>query len=115
MGEIDEFLDDLDAADRVAFEPVCAAVRRIVPEAEQGRSYGMPGWRLGGRPLLGVAATASHLAIYPFSPAAVAVVADELPARDVAKGTIRFQADAPLADAVLDRVLAARRDELAAG
>jgi uncharacterized protein YdhG (YjbR/CyaY superfamily) len=56
-----------------------------------------------------------HIGIYPFSPDAVAAVADLLeghPGVSVDKGTIRFQPDHPIQDAVLERLVVTRRAQI---
>ena len=45
----------------------------------------------------------------------MARVADDLDGFSLSTGTIRFQADQPIPDAVLDRIILARRDEIDAG
>jgi uncharacterized protein YdhG (YjbR/CyaY superfamily) len=57
-------------------------------------------------------ATAKHLALYPHSGSVVALVAGELSDFSLSAGTIRFDVDQPIPDAVLDRVILARRDEI---
>ena len=68
MGEVDDSLAALAEPARGCLQRVIAAARRIVPDAEEGRSYGMPALKLDGKPLIGVAAAAKHLSIFPFSP-----------------------------------------------
>lgn len=78
MGTIDDYLADLAAADRDAIDRVYAVARREAPDAEQGKGYGMPALVHDGKPLLSVMRAKKHIGIYPFSPDAVAAVADVL-------------------------------------
>ncbi|WP_353808593.1 iron chaperone [Agromyces sp. SYSU T00194] len=112
MGEIADYLDTLDGAERDAVAHVYERARAVVPEAEEGTGYGMPALRLRGKPLLAVQVARAHVALYPFSPEAVAAVADELAAFSLSKGTIRFQVDHPVPDPVLDLLVSARRDQI---
>ena len=91
-----------------------ATVRAAVPEAREAFSYGMPGFTLGGRPLVWVAAWKRHYSLYPVSAAQVAALAPPGAAYEVAKGTVRFRADAPLPYDLVARLARARVGELAA-
>lgn len=75
-------------------------------------SYGMPALKLDGRPLIGVAAAAKHLSIFPFSPAVIDAVAARLEGFSLSKGTIRFTPDHPVPDDVLEEVVRLRRAEI---
>jgi uncharacterized protein YdhG (YjbR/CyaY superfamily) len=115
MAAMDDYLDGLPAAQREALGRVRATVARVALDAVEGTSYGVPAFLLGGRPLLGFRASARHLSLYPFSPAAIDAVRDRLDGFDVAKGTVRFTPGAPVPDDVLEDLVAARRRELAPG
>ena len=67
VSAMDDYLDDLPPRERVALEPVRAVVGGLVPDAEEGTSYGVPAFIYAGRPLLGFSATKNHLSIFPFS------------------------------------------------
>lgn len=112
MTTVDDYLAGLDAASRAAFERVRAVATEVVPEAGQGRSYGMAALTYRGKPLLGFAAAKSHLSVFPFSPSAVDRARGRVPVAQVSKGTLRFTADAPLPDDVVRDVVACRRDEI---
>jgi uncharacterized protein YdhG (YjbR/CyaY superfamily) len=110
---MDDYLDDLPSAERVALERVRAVVGGLVPDAEEGTSYGVPAFIYAGRPLLGFSATKKHLSIFPFSPAAIDAVRPRLDGFDLAKGTIRFSPDSPVPADVLADLVRARKHEIA--
>ena len=115
MGTIDDYLADLAAADRDAIDRVYAVARREAPDAEQGKGYGMPALVHGGKPLLSVMRAKKHIGIYPFSPDAVAAVADSVRAvadSGLDKGTIRFQPAHPLPDEIVLALVKFRRDQI---
>lgn len=112
MGAVDEALAQYPAADRDALARVIEVARRMAPDAQEGTSYGLPALRVSGKPLIGVSRTARHLAVYPFSPAAIDAVRDALVGFDVSKGTVRFTAEQPLPDDVVERLVAARLAEI---
>jgi uncharacterized protein YdhG (YjbR/CyaY superfamily) len=115
MTAMDEYLGGLPPAQRGALARVRATVARAAPDAVEGTSYGVPAFLVGGRPLLGFRASARHLSVYPFSPAAIDAVRDRLGGFDVAKGTVRFTPETPLPEDVLEDLVRARRRELTPG
>lgn len=112
VGDVAAYVEGLPPDARAALERVCGIVHRVSPEADEGTSYGMPAFRVAGKPLLGMQATAKHLALYPFSPDVVAAVAGRLEGWSLSKGTIRFTATTPLPDDVIEDVVRLRRAEI---
>jgi uncharacterized protein YdhG (YjbR/CyaY superfamily) len=112
VGVVDDYFESLNPASRAAFERIRSLALEIVPEAEQGTSYGMAALRYKQKPLLGFAAAKRHLSVFPFSPPAVDEVRDRLSGFDVSKGTIRFSVDKPLADDVISDLVRFRMAEI---
>ncbi len=113
MGTVDGYLAGLDEPDRVALGRVLAVAMQEAPDAEQGTSYGMPALLYRGRPLLGFRAATKHVAVYPFSPAAVDAVRDQISSASLSKGTVRFTAEASLPEPAIRDLVRARRNEIA--
>jgi uncharacterized protein YdhG (YjbR/CyaY superfamily) len=111
-GPLSAYLGELDAPVAAVFQAIVARAMMLVPGAEQGRTYGMPGLVYRGRPLLSLRKTREHLGYYPFSAAVVESVAGRLSGFSLSKGTVRFSLDQPLPAAVVDRMIEARRDEI---
>jgi uncharacterized protein YdhG (YjbR/CyaY superfamily) len=109
---MDDYLDGLSPEQAAALAHVRALVAELVPDAEEGKSYGVPAFIHAGRPLLGFSAAKAHLSLFPFSPAAVDAVRDRLDGFSVAKGTIRFSPDTPVPDDVLADLVRARLEEI---
>ena len=112
MADVDDYFASLDGPARAAFERVRALAEELAPDAEQGLSYGLAALRHKGKPLLGFKAARDHLAVFPFSPAAVDAVRDRLTGFSLSKGTIRFTADSPLPDDVVRDLVRHRMDEI---
>ena len=113
MTDVDDYFGSLDPSSRTAFEHIRNLVREIVPEAEEGTSYGMAALRYQKKPLLGFRAAKQHLSIFPFSPQAVDAVRDRLTAFELSKGTVRFSVENPLPDDVVRDIVRYRVDEIA--
>ena len=75
--DVDGYLAALPAAKRGALQKVRAAIRAAAPRAEEGFSYGLPAFRLDGRPLACYGASANHCSFYPMSPAVIRAHADQ--------------------------------------
>lgn len=112
MADVDDYFAGLDAPARAAFERIRALAEKFAPDAEQGTSYGMAALRLKGKPLLGFKAAKDHLAVFPFSPAAVDVVRERLAGFSLSKGTVRFTTDRPLPDDVVRDLVRQRMGEI---
>ncbi|MGC5171337.1 iron chaperone [Microbacterium sp. DT81.1] len=112
MGTIDDYLADLDPASRDAIEHVYAVARTVVPDAEQGKGYGMPALVYRGKSLIAVMRAKTHIGVYPFSADVVAAVAPQFAGFSLDKGTIRFQPDEPLPDEAVVQLVELRRAQI---
>ena len=112
MGTVDDSLAVLPEPDRDCLQHVIDVARAVVPEAEEGMSYGMPALKFEGKPLVGVVRAAKHLSVFPFSPAVIDAVARWLEGYSLSKGTIRFTPEHPLPDDVLEDIVRLRRAEI---
>lgn len=90
---IDDYLVKLPLDQRAALETLRGQIREFAPEAEEAISYGLPTFKLKGN-LVHFGAAAKHCAFYPG--AVIEQFAKRLEGFETAKGTIRFQPDAPL-------------------
>jgi uncharacterized protein YdhG (YjbR/CyaY superfamily) len=109
---VQDYFASLDAPTRAAFVHIRNLVMDLVPEAEEGTSYGMAALKYRSKPLLGFRAAKGHLSIFPFSPQAVDAVRDRLVGFDLSKGTVRFTAAKPLPDDVVTDIVRHRVDEI---
>jgi uncharacterized protein YdhG (YjbR/CyaY superfamily) len=105
---IDEYLATVRDDQRAALEALRETIRAVVPGVEECISYRVPTFRLHGRPLVAFGATAKHCALYLMSSSTVAAHQDELTGYDTSKGTVRYQPDKPLPDALVRKLVEAR-------
>ena len=112
MGEVGSYLSTIDGADHDALERVIAIAREVVPDAQEGTSYAMPALLYRDKGLLATVRTKKFLSLYPYSGAVIASVLDALSDFETTSGSIHYSADHPLPDAVVRRIVAARRAEI---
>jgi len=65
--EIDQYLDALDEPKRTTLARLRQTILGILPEAEQGISYGAPAFKVRGTTIAGFAAFKNHLSYLPHS------------------------------------------------
>ncbi|MET1087510.1 MAG: DUF1801 domain-containing protein [Arthrobacter sp.] len=112
MGAVDDSLAAMSEPDRGCLGRVIELAREMAPDAIEGMSYGMPALKLDGKPLIGVAAAAKHLSIFPFSPTVVDAVAPQLGGYSLSKGTVRFTPNHPVPDDVVAEMVRLRIAEI---
>ena len=102
---VDAYLAKLPPDRRRALRRVRAQIRAVAPDAVEALSYGIPAYKVDGKPLAYFAAFKAHLSLF-------ALPAEELPAsarsHRAAKGTIRFTPEDPLPAPVLRKLLKSR-------
>ena len=108
---IDDYLAAVSADQRVALEKLRKAIHAVAPKAEECISYGLAAFRLNGKPLVAMGATASHCAFYLMSNSTVKDHAEELENYDTSTGTIRYSADKPLPITLVRKLVKARMAE----
>lgn len=112
MGALTEYLTTLDEPARSVIDRFRERTIALVPEAEEGTSYGMAALRYSGRPLVSVVATRAGFSVFPFSSAVVATVLEQLDGFDSTKGGIRFTAKRLLPDDAFDALVTERQAEI---
>jgi uncharacterized protein YdhG (YjbR/CyaY superfamily) len=112
MGEVMDYIASVGDPASATLERLRVRTLALVPDAEEGKSYGMAALRYRGRPLISVVAAKHGYSLFPFSPAVVERAVADLPGFDYSKGGIRFTDDRPIPDAVYDRIVLDRRDEI---
>lgn len=112
FGDVDAYLASLPADPQQALQRLRESIRALLPEAEEGFSYGLPAFRLKGRPVVCYGASKNHCSLFPMSPAVIAALAADLKGFETSKGTIRFTPDKPIPSTLVRRIVTARLAEL---
>lgn len=86
--DVDSYIDAFPKEVQVSLKLLRQTIKKLAPKAEEGISYGMPGYKLGG-PLVYFAAFKSHIGFYP-TPTGVKAFQKELSKYKTSKGAVQF-------------------------
>ena len=87
-------------------------IRAAAPGVAESISYGIPTFKLDGRPFIYCAAFKSHTSLYPMTASIRRMFADELKGYKTSTGTIQFPLAKPLPIGFVKRLVKARLAEL---
>jgi uncharacterized protein YdhG (YjbR/CyaY superfamily) len=113
--EVDAYLAKLDEPKRTTLQQLRQTIRSIVPEAEEGISYGMPAYRLQGKVIAGFAAFTNHLSYLPHSGSVFAEMRDDVAGYVTSKGALQFPIDRPLSKALVRKLITIRLKQVRQG
>lgn len=107
--DVDAYLKGLPAQQRAALSMLRAQIKAAAPMAQESISYGMPAYKVNGRPLLYFAAAKAHCGLYGARSAAEeTTLAHKLKGFKQSKGTIQFTPDKPIPAALVTQIVKAR-------
>ena len=112
MGEVGAYLSTVAGADRDALQRVYAIASEVVPEAEEGTSYAMAALLYRDKGLIAAVRAKKFLSLYPYSGAVIASVLETLSDFETTSGSIHYSAEHQLPDAIVRRIVEARRAEI---
>ena len=110
---VDAYFASLEPERRAPLQKLRETIAAAAPRAEEGITYGMPGFLVHGRGLVGYMAFDKHYSLYPMSPAAVDAHRDELGDLVTGKGTISFAYGRRLPVTLVKKVVKTRLAEVA--
>lgn len=105
---VDAYLDGLPVDQREVLSKLRADVARLVPDAVETISYGMPAFKVDGRFFLSYAGWKNHCSIYPIDDGLLERHADAIRGYGSTKGALHFTTAKPLPDALLADLVAQR-------
>ncbi|WP_103255839.1 iron chaperone [Tabrizicola aquatica] len=113
---VDAYITALPDDQRAALTDLRSRLRALLPDHSEVMSYAMPGFRQPGpkgRMVVGYAAFAKHLGLYPHSGSVIPQI-DCTPFK-TSKSGVLFTPDTPLPNALLRQIIETRQTELTAG
>ena len=109
--EIDRYLDGLEEPKRATLARLRQTILDVLPEAEQGISYGVPAFKVGGKTIAGFAAFKNHLSYLPHSGSVFPRLKEELKGYSTSSGALRFDTNKPLPAALVEKLIAVRLEQ----
>ena len=109
----DRYLAGVPEPQQATLEQLRSTLAALLPEAEQGIAYGVPCFKEAGKGVAGFGFYKNHCTYFPMSGSITTELADDLTGFVTAKGSIRFPTDEPLSAGLVERLVDARRREIA--
>lgn len=106
--EVENYLAQFQGPGLDAAEQLRARLLELVPDGEEGISYGMPVVKVAGKAVAGWAINKAHIGYYPHS----SLVLDRVSGLDdykKSKGALQIPFDRPLPDQLLAALISVRR------
>jgi uncharacterized protein YdhG (YjbR/CyaY superfamily) len=95
-------------------QAILRKIRRIIqdaaPSAAESFGYGMPAYKLKGKPLVYFAAFEKHIGFYPI-PTGIEAFKEELSHYKGGKGSVQFPLDKPIPYDLIERIVQYRVSE----
>jgi uncharacterized protein YdhG (YjbR/CyaY superfamily) len=105
---IDDFLAAIPDEQRAALQDLRNQIHAAAPDAVESINYGVPAFKLNGRPLVSFGAAKDHCSFYVQSPAVMDAHAGALKGYSTTKGTVHFTPDKPIPAALVTKLVRAR-------
>ena len=109
---VEAYFNGLPPEQRKALQKLRDTIATAAPAAEDGITYSMPGFLLGGKGFVGYMAFKDHYSFFPMSPAAVDAHRKELGDHVTGKGTISFDYGERLPVTLIKKVVRTRLAEV---
>jgi uncharacterized protein YdhG (YjbR/CyaY superfamily) len=106
--EIDRYLDALEEPKRSTLALLRQRILDVIPEAEQGISYGVPAFKVQGKTIAGFAAFKNHLSYLPHSGSVFPQLKGELEGYSTSAGALRFDIGHALPAPLVEKLIAVR-------
>lgn len=110
METVDEYISTKSGDIRPILEKVRELIRQRAPDAQEGISYGMPAYKLHGKPLVYFAAQKKHLGFYA-TPSGHEKFSEKLSDYKQGKGSVQFPYDKPIPYDLIEEIVLFRVEE----
>jgi uncharacterized protein YdhG (YjbR/CyaY superfamily) len=109
--DVDEYIAQVPDDQRRTLAILRDIIRSIAPDAVESISYGLPAYKLNGKPLVYFGTARTHYALYAISGAIRDKFRNDLAGYSISKGTIRFPFDKPFPAALIKKLVVAQLAE----
>lgn len=110
MNEVDIYIDQFPPDVREKLSEMRNVIKQNAPEANESFAYGMPAYKLNGRPLVYFAGFKNHIGFYA-TPTGHEEFKNELAGYKQGKGSVQFPIDEPMPLDLVKRIVQFRVKE----
>lgn len=110
MEEVEKFIASFPVETQKLLNQMRVTVRAVAPEASEGMGYGMPGYKLNGKPLVYFCAYKNHIGFYA-TPTGHKEFEKELSRYKQGKGSVQFPINEPLPLDLIKKIVEFRVEE----
>ena len=100
MQPVDSYLEKIDPPHKMGLVRIRSLIKKLVPDATEVITYGMPGFQYKKKYLIAYAPFKDHMSIFPGA-GAVEAFKYELRAYETSKGTVQFTLERPLSNEII--------------
>lgn len=107
---VDDYIRTFPEETQIILDKIRTIIRKIAPEAIESISYGMPGYKTNGKPLVYFAGYEKHIGFYA-TPSGHSEFADLLANYKQGKGSVQFPLDKPIPFDLIGKIVEFRLNE----
>jgi uncharacterized protein YdhG (YjbR/CyaY superfamily) len=109
--DVEGYIKQFDAPTQEILKQVREKIKKAAPKAEESISYGMPAYKINGKPLVYFAGYEKHVGFYA-TPTGHEAFAKDLAGYKQGKGSVQFPIDEKMPLALITRIVKFRLQEL---
>lgn len=115
MTVIDEYLSKVPEDQRELLQQLRTSMHKLLPEAEEAMSYGLPCFKVGGHVVGGFAANKNFCSYYPFSGTTLGLLKDELASYSQTLSALHFTRQKPLTEKIIKLLIETKISQISDG
>ena len=108
--DVDSYIASFPSEVQAKLQAIRTLIKRVTPEAEEHISYGMPAYKLHGKPLVYFAAFKKHIGFYA-TPTGHEAFAKDLSVYKQGKGSVQLPLEDHLPLELIERIVLFRKKE----
>lgn len=110
FSNVDEYIETFPDNVKERLKAIRAIIKEAAPDAEEGFSYGMPGYKYCGKPLVYFAGFEKHIGLYA-TPSGHTQFSEELSKYKHGKGSVQFPLNKKIPYNLIRRIVEFRVEE----
>lgn len=111
---VEAYIRAFPADVQVILETIRQTIREVAPDAVESIAYGMPAYKLAGKPLVYFGGYKNHIGLYA-TPTGHSAFAEELSTYKQGKGSVQFPLNEPMPLDLIARIVRFRVSEINGG